>query len=214
RKNVPATIDSRRGEGRWPCQNSGLRTRIVSRAALSVTRTLGTDAQASILAYRGSDSRRLGQGGCGVRQGVCQNSQALQVEAYQRCHNAPPGPAAKTSMRPGPHDTAAGPAVSEPPSDSQGNQPPLYQRCQRRLSVPRTKTSRRPLAQDVTVGASARTPPSDSHALQLPEYQRCQSAASPPRTKTSRRPFDQETAAGSAARMPPSDSQALQVPAS
>src|SRR2546430_688983 len=49
---------SRRGPR--PCQNSAMRTGQVSRAALSVTRTLGTDAQASIRAYRGTDSRRLG----------------------------------------------------------------------------------------------------------------------------------------------------------
>ena len=62
-------------------------------------------------------------------------------------------PTPNTSIRPGPHETAAGEDTTSGPSDSQPLQLlPCQAMCQIALSVPRTNTSSRLAAQDETTG--------------------------------------------------------------
>src|SRR5438874_1224840 len=73
------------------------------------------------------------------------------------CQSEPSWPRAKTSIRPGPQDTAAGgPLISPGPTMTQVLQPPAEESqllCHSRLSLPRSNTSRRPEPHDATAGA-------------------------------------------------------------
>ena len=78
-------------------------------------------------------------------------------------------PRTNRSIRPGPHDTAAGLSRVTPPSDSYPNQAPAYHLCQTALSVPRTKVSSRPVLQLAAAGVdpAARQQPRSSNVTGL-----------------------------------------------
>jgi hypothetical protein len=136
------------------------------------------------------------------------------------CQSALSEPFAKTSIRFGPHATAAGSEVKFPPRDSQLALQPLvtsHDLWYRDEFVPTTNTSSRPELHEDTAGPAFAwsVPPSDSHpdqpfVLNAMWY----SEASWPRANTSMTPFAREIAAGDEVIVPPRDSQRVHPAAS
>src|SRR2546429_189863 len=78
------------------------------------------------------------------------------LRSYVLWYKALSVPRTNMSMRPSPHDTAAGSeAIGLDPSRSKSDQPPSYALCHKASSVPLTKTSRRPAPQEHTPGPEA-----------------------------------------------------------